>query len=168
MFGACAGEAAAKAFKGKTPPRWDAATAAPQIDIIRRVKARGRNKPKGEAPTRMFGELKEMMWTKVGAFRTGEDLIAARERIRAMCEGEIDELSVGPDTVHNASLVEWFELHNGLQAAETVVVAGLNRRESRGAHQRLDFPQSLDGYQLNQHIALRDGKITSSFEGLRL
>ena len=168
VFGACAGEAAAKACKGKTTPRWDAATAAPQLDVIQRVKASGRNKPRGEAPTHMFGELKEIMWTKVGAFRTAEDLIAARERIRAMRKGELDELSVGPDTVHNASLVEWFELRNGLQAAEAVVVAGFNRRESRGAHQRIDFPQTLEAYNLNQHIALRDGEIASSFEGLRL
>lgn len=168
VFGARAGEAAAKAVKGRTPPHWERTTAAPQLDVIRRLKARGQRKPKGQLPTQMLGELKELMWTKVGAFRTAEGLIAARERLSTMRKCELDELTVTPDIIHNVSMVEWFELRNGLQAAEAVTIAGLNRRESRGAHQRLDFPQTLDDYQLSQRLALQDGEIASSFEGLRL
>lgn len=166
VFGARAGEVAAKAVAGKAPPRWDRGIAAPQLDVIRCV--RGRGKTTGPPPTHMLAELKELMWTKVGAFRTAEDLVQACDRIRTMQESELDELSVSPETVHNASLVEWFELRNGLQAAEAVAVAALNRRESRGAHQRLDFPQTLDAYQINQQIALTNGKTVSSFEGNRL
>jgi succinate dehydrogenase / fumarate reductase flavoprotein subunit/fumarate reductase (CoM/CoB) subunit A len=168
VFGACAGQAAARAIRGKTPPHWDAATAVQQLDVIRRVKASGERKSAGAAPTRMLSELKQLMWTKVGAFRTAKDLTDARDRIRVMRTRELDELKVAPDTIHNASLVEWFELRNGLQAGEAVAVAGLNRRESRGAHQRLDFPQTLDAYQINQTIALPNGEIASSFDGPQL
>ena len=168
VFGARAGESAAKVVKGKAPLRWDEATAAPQLDVIRRVKASGRNKAKSQAPTRLLGELKELMWTKVGAFRTGEDLRVARDRIRDMRKNELDQLTIGADTVHNASLVEWFELRNGLQAAEAVTIAGLYRQESRGAHQRLDFEQTSDAYQRNQGLVLRNGEFVSSFEGLGL
>ena len=168
VFGACAGQAAANAIRGKTPPHWDAATAAPQLDVIRRVKASGERKGAGAAPTRMLSELKQLMWTKVGAFRTAKDLTDARDRIRVMRSCELDELKIAPETIHNASLVEWFELRNGLQAGEAVAVAGLNRRESRGAHQRLDFPQTLDAYQINQTIALANGEIASSFDGPQL
>ena len=114
----------------------------------------------------MLGELKDLMWTKVGAFRTAEDLASARDRIRTMRTTELDELIVSPEAVHNASLVEWFELRNGLQAAEAVTLAGFNRRESRGAHQRLDFPQTFDAYQVNQRIAMADDEIVSSFEDM--
>ncbi len=167
VFGGCAGQAAAKSVKGKTPPRWDNATAAAQLDVIRRVKVGGKAAAKAPAPTHMLGELKELMWSKVGAFRTADELAVARDRIRAMRKLELDELAVPEETVHNTSLVEWFELRNGLQAAEAVAVAGLNRRESRGAHQRIDFPQTLDAYQVNQRIALTDGEIVSSFVGMR-
>ena len=60
------------------------------------------------------------------------------------------------------SLVEWFELRNGLLAAEALTLAALNRRESRGAHQRDDFPETLDNYQLSQKIMLENGKLVSS------
>ena len=166
VFGARAGEAAGKSAAKKTLPRWDDSTGAEEIDIIRRVKMRG--KAKGHAPTHMLGELRELMWSKVGAFRTADDLADARKRVNAMRTCELDELSVSAETVHNASLVEWFELRSGLQAAEAVTVAALNRRESRGAHQRVDFPRTLDDYQVHQTIALADGAIVSSFEGGRL
>jgi succinate dehydrogenase/fumarate reductase flavoprotein subunit len=163
VFGACAGEAAAKFVRGKVPPRWDSGTAAPQLDVISRVK--GKAKAEGPAPTHMLAELKELMWTKVGPFRTAEDLVQARDRIRTMRKSELEGLWVSAETVHNTSLVEWFELRNGLQAAEAVAVAALHRRESRGAHQRFDFPETLDAFQVNQRIALADGEIVSSFAG---
>jgi succinate dehydrogenase/fumarate reductase flavoprotein subunit len=166
VFGARAGEAAGKSAAKRALPCWDGGTGAEQLDVIRCVKARG--KAKGRAPTHMLGELRELMWTKVGAFRTADDLADARQRIHAMRTSELDELSVSAETVHNASLVEWFELRGGLQAAEAVTVAALNRRESRGAHQRVDFPHTLDAFQLHQTIALDNGAIVSDLAGARL
>ncbi len=165
VFGGRAGEAAARAVKNKPRPDWDRSTASAQLDVIRQVKAGGKVQTKARTPAQMLGELKEIMWTKVGAFRTAHDLDQARERIRAMRSSELAELSVPPENVHNASLVEWFELRSGLQAAEAVALAAGKRRESRGAHQRVDFPQTLDSYQRNQQIRLADGELVSSFAG---
>ena len=75
----------------------------------------------------------------------------------------LENLAVSDETVHNASLVEWFELRNGLMAVEGLTLAALNRRESRGAHQRDDFPRTLEAYQLSQRISLKDGELVSSF-----
>ena len=166
VFGGRAGEAAARSVKGETPPRWDSDTARMQIDVLHQVKTRAKAKSAGRAPIQVLSELKKIMWTKVGAFRKADDLVQARDRIHVMRRSELDELVVSPESVHNASLVEWFELRNGLQAAEAVTIAGLNRRESRGAHQRLDFPQALESYQFNQRISLTGGEVVSSFEGM--
>jgi succinate dehydrogenase/fumarate reductase flavoprotein subunit len=111
----------------------------------------------------MMSELKDVMWCKVGAFRNADDLAYALDRIRAMRRRELDELSVSAETIHNASLVEWFELRNGLQATEATVLAALHRRESRGAHQRDDFPHVSDEYQRNQRVWLSNGELVSSF-----
>ena len=45
-------------------------------------------------------------------------------------------------------------------------MGALNRRESRGAHQRVDFPETRCEYQASQRLWLSDGKLVSSFEGL--
>jgi len=54
-------------------------------------------------------------------------------------------------------------LRSGLLAAEALTLAALNRRESRGAHQRDAFPDTLNNYQLSQKIMLENGKLVSSF-----
>jgi len=154
VFGERAGMSAARHAKRRAAPDWDAAIAAPYIDTIRGIAGRNAG---GPAPVQMLRELKELMWTKVGAFRTAADLAAARERIRAMRLAELDTLAVAEEAAHNTSLVEWCELRNGLVAAQALALAALNRRESRGAHQRVDFPTADDAFRRSQHIAL-DGR----------
>jgi succinate dehydrogenase/fumarate reductase flavoprotein subunit len=102
------------------------------------------------------------MWTKVGMFRNEKDLSEANTKIRAMRLNELQNLVVSSETIHNMSLVEWFELRSGLLAAEALTLAALKRRESRGAHQRDDFPDTLNNYQLSQKIMLENGKLVSS------
>jgi succinate dehydrogenase/fumarate reductase flavoprotein subunit len=110
-------------------------------------------------------ELKELMWRKVGAFRTAGKLAAARDRVRAMRVNDLGTLAVADTASHNTSLVEWCELRNGLIAAEAVALAALNRRESRGAHQRVDFPRAEDGFRRSQYLTLRGGELISTFAG---
>jgi succinate dehydrogenase / fumarate reductase flavoprotein subunit/fumarate reductase (CoM/CoB) subunit A len=161
VFGERAGEVAAKYAARKAVPRWDKDTATRHLDLIRSVI--GKDGGRGAAPARMVSELKDLMWNKVGCFRNAGNLTEALQRIRTMRRRGLDELSVSSQRIHNASLVEWFELRNGLQAAEAVAMAALNRRESRGAHQRDDFPQTRAEYQRNQRISLSSGEFVSSF-----
>lgn len=111
-----------------------------------------------------MSELKELMWTHLGAFREADSIAAARARIRELRIVELDQLSLSPESVHNADLADWFELRNGLCAAEAVALAAYNRRESRGAHQRNDFPQTSPEWAHNQRIAMSADEIVSNFE----
>ena len=152
VFGERAGEKAAQFAVAKEARKWDDAAARPHLELIRRVL--GKTKTDRQSPARLMGELKKLMWAKVGAFRNARDLDAARERIRAMRTTTSMSSRSLPQSMYNTSLVEWFELRNGLFAAEAVATAALARQESRGAHQRDDFPAPDDRFLANQQLAL--------------
>jgi succinate dehydrogenase / fumarate reductase flavoprotein subunit/fumarate reductase (CoM/CoB) subunit A len=162
VFGERAGEQAALYATRNKTLRWDDAAARPHLDLIRQVS--GRNTGGGLSPGRMMGELKTLMWEKVGAFRNARDLDSARRRILAMRRRDLNDLAISPHAAYNTSLVEWFELRNGLLAAEAVATAALERRESRGAHQRDDFPDTDDDFLANQRLTLDDGELISAFK----
>jgi len=73
---------------------------------------------------------------------------------------------IAPGRACNASLADWFELRASLAAAEAVTRAALARRESRGAHQREDFPDSRPEFAQSLRIALdAAGAIAASLGG---
>ena len=79
-----------------------------------------------------------------------------------MRHNDLDGLTISPQSTYNTSLVEWFELRNGLLAAEAVATAALARAESRGAHQRDDFPEAEERFLANQRLSLVDGELVSN------
>jgi succinate dehydrogenase/fumarate reductase flavoprotein subunit len=165
VFGARAGEKAAAYSKRNKAQRWDDTLAQPHIDLIRQTA--GRNNGRGPSPGQLMGELKALMWSNVGAFRTGPDLETARARIRAMRQDDLDALTIAPEARFNYSLVEWFELRSGLLAAEALAAAALAREESRGAHQRDDFPTADNRFLANQLVRLQGNELTSEFRAVR-
>jgi succinate dehydrogenase / fumarate reductase flavoprotein subunit len=101
-------------------------------------------------------ELQNLMWEGAGPFRTAAKLAATLARIRQMQRDELSNVSVTNETAYNLDLQEWFELRAMLTTAEAVVRSALARNESRGAHQREDFPDADPGLLKNQVVALKD------------
>jgi succinate dehydrogenase/fumarate reductase flavoprotein subunit len=156
VFGERAGRFAAERA-GKVTSAWDAEVAAPAMEVVRSALAcTGR---RGESPARLQSELKELMWEKVGPFRTGQKLREALSRIRSMRDDELPRLSLSSEGAFNLDLQDWFELRAMLAIAETVAAAAVERRESRGAHQREDFPRTDPGLLKNQVVEWRDGRL---------
>ena len=56
--------------------------------------------------------------------------------------------------------VSALEARNMVLVARMIVTAALARTESRGAHQREDFPGMLPEWQVNQRARLRDGRVS--------
>ena len=57
-------------------------------------------------------------------------------------------------------LHDWYELRAMLVVAESVAAAAAARRESRGAHQRLDLPETDAALRHNQVIRLERGALS--------
>ncbi len=81
------------------------------------------------------GELQQLMWTHVGLERSLETLREASARLASW--------HVASDDVESG------ELRNLLDLARIVVHAALVREESRGAHDRLDFPGTREEYEFS-------------------
>jgi succinate dehydrogenase/fumarate reductase flavoprotein subunit len=103
----------------------------------------------------MIETLQATMSDNVGPLRDARRLGLALTAI-ADLSAVLGERPGGDGKAFDMQRLEWFDLRNMLLVARTVAEAALTRRESRGAHQREDFPQLLPEWQRNQ-IAGRDG-----------
>ena len=83
-------------------------------------------------------DLQTIMAKGVGPFRTAAGLRRALGRLDAV------RLGAGPPGApglpHDLARLDWLDLRQMLLVARLVTVAALAREESRGAHQREDFP----------------------------
>jgi succinate dehydrogenase/fumarate reductase flavoprotein subunit len=115
----------------------------------------------GVAPVALQAELQNLMWENAGPFRTGAKLAATMGRIQQMQRDDLPNITVTDETLYNLDLLDWFELRAMLTTAEAVVGSALARNESRGAHQREDFPDSNESLLKNQVMEMNNGKLVS-------
>ena len=154
--GACAGE------QVKTISR-DEDRKLTRIALDRTAALVPRGSKRGTAPVGLQAELQKLMWEKAGPFRTGEKLSNALRRIREMREQELPGLEIATEGAFNMDLQDWFELRAMLTTAEAVVTSALARTESRGAHQREDYPNSDPLYLRNQVLKLKNSGLLSGW-----
>jgi succinate dehydrogenase / fumarate reductase flavoprotein subunit len=98
----------------------------------------------GDSPVDVRETMGQTMDVLVGVYRNSEGLEAALKMIRELKE-RFKNVSVGrSDEKFNFALIRTLELENMLELAETITMGALMRRESRGAHWRLDYPERDD------------------------
>jgi succinate dehydrogenase / fumarate reductase flavoprotein subunit len=93
----------------------------------------------GESHAEIKEEMGRIMDNEVGVFREQETLESALKAIRFLKERYENIALPRCDTQFNYSLVRALELENLLYLAEVITMTALMRRESRGAHWRIDF-----------------------------
>ena len=87
-----------------------------------------------------WDELRRTMWDYVGIVRTTKRLERALTRVKNL-QGEISDYYW--DFTVTSDLLE---LRNLATVAELIVKSALNRRESRGLHYTLDYPEANDKF----------------------
>jgi len=101
-------------------------------------------------------ELRDLMWEKVGLVRDGDGLrhaLAAIDRIAARLEG----VSVPGGAAFNLAWQDWLNVVNQTAVARLITASALERRESRGAHWRRDFPAAAPGPLFTVRAGLKGG-----------
>ncbi|MFC1494537.1 succinate dehydrogenase flavoprotein subunit [Thermodesulfobacteriota bacterium] len=113
-------------------------------------------KKKGEAG-HINEDMKLTMMEKVGIYRNEKAMTEAVDKIMALRE-EYNNLSAGDtNKAFNTELLELIELKNLLDLALITAESARNRKESRGAHSREDFPDRNDDDWLKHTLATLDG-----------
>ncbi len=109
----------------------------------------------------LVARLQATMADNVGPLRTGAKLSQALTDIAAIA-AEAGNGPPGRPGAFDLERLDWFDLRNMLMVARAVAEAALARTESRGAHQREDFPHLEPQWPRRQTLQWHDGAMQSS------
>jgi succinate dehydrogenase/fumarate reductase flavoprotein subunit len=105
-------------------------------------------------------DLQKIMWEEVGLIRTTAGIASALAKIRDMRANVLPSIAIEADAPFNQALQDWFDLRNGLLCAESVALSASNRKESRGAHQMEDIPETSADLEKNQVVTMAGDALT--------
>ena len=165
VFGARAGRAAAEyAATAPGPPPSITAQAADEVrriehDVLGRV-------PRDDTVPAIREQMQATMEESAGIYRNGPTMEKGVDVLRELQE-RADRIGVQDTSrTFNTELVAALELANMLDVAECMLHSGLRREESRGAHQRVDFPARDDEEFLAHQLVTRGQDGTPRVERL--
>jgi len=113
---------------------------------------------KGGEPVAEVGrEMRRTMQAHCGVFRFPDMLQAGVKKIREVADRATRTEIKDKSKVFNTARVEALELDNLVEVARATMVAAESRKESRGAHDRADFPKRDDKNWLKHSLWFKDG-----------
>jgi fumarate reductase flavoprotein subunit len=165
VFGARAGRVAAEhAAQSQTSTRGLLALA---NDERRRLEQQFLHRTGGrEKIATLRDQMHQTMETAAGIYRSGPALAKAAEKLRELQERFHDVQIDDRSHTFNTELTSALELSFMLDVAETMVACALERKESRGAHQRTDFVARDDKNYLAHSVINRNSDGSSRVEYL--
>jgi succinate dehydrogenase / fumarate reductase flavoprotein subunit len=93
-------------------------------------------------------ELRNIMWEYCGVVRDGSKLKKGLEKIDDL-KKSLHELDVRPNSEGFEDLMLAFDLEGSIISASATLLSAAKRQESRGAHQRSDYKEIDDSFNLN-------------------
>ncbi|PIE83302.1 MAG: fumarate reductase (quinol) flavoprotein subunit [Candidatus Contendobacter odensis] len=158
VFGRQAAVSAMEYMQSGLPESNESALAARAEDSEARIRALFDKDDASETVAGLRTEMMETMEAHVGIYRTGESLEKACEKIGELRQRYAKLGLNDKSRVFNTDLIQALELCSMLDCAEAVTVCARDRKESRGAHQRLDFTERDDDKFLKHSLAYYQAK----------
>ena len=110
----------------------------------------------GDSPYQIHRDLEETMQNYVGIFRNEDDLKKGLAEIQKLNE-RATRVRVEGSRLFNPGWHLARDLKSMLTVSEAVALSALERKESRGAHSRIDYPNYDESWGRQNNIIVRDG-----------
>ena len=155
VFGLRSGIAAALEAKTREAPDPESGNWREGIeDLAERASRTG----KGPSAAAWRKEVQDLVVSSIGQVRDEERLSQGLADLAAI-EGEFDDVDNSGDTVRKKfeCLRQTYETRNLIEVARMLGTAALARKETRGGHFRVDFPEANDEKFLGNYVIWKDG-----------
>jgi succinate dehydrogenase / fumarate reductase flavoprotein subunit len=151
VFGRRAGLAAAEHAKRAPTPSIDNT----QIESAEKELLAPFSNASGESPYAVHRDLQEVMQDLVGIFRTEEDLKRALVELQKL-KARASKAGVEGSRLFNPGWHLSYDLKSMLTVSEAVTHSALARKESRGAHSRIDYPNLDTVWEKKHNLIVRE------------
>jgi succinate dehydrogenase / fumarate reductase flavoprotein subunit len=152
VFGRRAGASAAR-YACSSPP---AVVDSGQVEEAARELLEPFERNGGENPYDIQRDLQDVMQNRVGIFRNEEDLKLALDELEKL-KARLAKVGVQGSRLYNPGWHLAQELRSLLTVSEAVARCALERKESRGAHSRIDFPNYDERWAKLNNVISRAG-----------
>jgi len=151
VFGKRAGEHAALFAKENKQGKIDEAAVKSQMEGALQAFAR----TDGENPFQVQYDLQEMMQDHVGIVRNEHELLHAKEALKKFWE-RAGQVKVIGNREYNSGWHTALDLQNLLTVSEAITLAAIQRKESRGAHFREDYPEKDNQHSMYNSVVRKN------------
>lgn len=148
VFGKRAGEAAADRSQNLDMQRRNRGVIDAAHDELNELTTHG-----DELARPLQRSVRDIMWEHCGVVRSEDNLQAGLDKLLQLCDAGKD-IDVRPSAEGFGDLALALDLLGSLDSARASILGAIERKESRGSHQRSDFPESSDEQQRNYRISL--------------
>jgi len=112
----------------------------------------------GESVDELRADLQKTMEDYNGVFRSEELMAEGVEKLLAIQERMQHVTLKDHSMVFNTARIEAFELENLVDIALAAATSALARKESRGAHSRIDYPERDDEHWMKHTLYFKEGR----------
>ena len=98
------------------------------------------------------------MWKYCGVIRDEKNLHYGLEKLNNI-ENLLPFIDTRLENNNQNDLIHKLDLQSSLITAKATILSAIERKESRGAHQRIDFKDTKDNCRFNINVEMKDNRI---------